>query len=394
MKHEKDKRIMLCHIRSGTLSAREVLPNGERVSEIRVFNSSKSSNTSKITAGDVAEICGIYNYNAGECIGKDNADFKSVPAMSARLIYPESTTSSDMLSKMKILEDEEPSLFVEHVRQTGEISVRVMGKIELEVLKQRIAERFSLDCDFGTCEPIYKETLCESTIGYGHYEPLRHYSEVHLRIEPGKRGSGINFESECSLNTLTSNYQNLIRTHVFEKEHRGVLTGSPLTDVKITLLTGASHEKHTEGGDFRESTYRAVRHGLMRAKSKLLEPYYDCRFTVDVNLCGRVLSDITKMCGKETVTENTGDNCIIISKIPVSEIAEYQNEFASYTKGKGRLTLSFGGYDDCHNEAEVIERYAYEPERDLENTADSVFCAKGAGILVPWRDVEKYIHCK
>lgn len=394
VRHEKDKRVMLCHIRSGSLSVRDELPNGERVAEIRVFDSSKSSNITKAEAGDVVELCGVYEYKAGECIGKENADFNSIPAMSAKLIYPESISSVDMLSRMKILEDEEPTLSVEHIRQTGDISVSVMGKIELEILKQRIEERFSLDCDFGSCEPIYKETLCEATIGYGHYEPLRHYSEVHLRIEPTERGSGITFASECSLNTLTSNYQNLIRTHVFEKEHKGVLTGAPLTDVRISLLTGASHEKHTEGGDFRESTYRAVRHGLMRAKSKLLEPYYNCRFAVDINLCGRVLSDITKMCGRDTVTENTDNGCVITSRLPVSEMAEYQSEFASYTKGKGRLNMTFGGYDDCHNEAEVIERYAYEPERDLENTADSVFCAKGTGFLVPWREVEKYIHCK
>lgn len=394
VRHEKDKRVMLCHIRNGSLSVRDELPNGERVSEIRAFDSSKSSNTTKAVAGDVVEVCGVYGYNAGESIGKDRSFFRSIPAMSARLIYPDNITSVDMLSRMKILEDEEPTLSVEHIRQTGEISVRVMGRIELEILRQRIAERFSVECEFGSCEPIYKETACTAAVGYGHYEPLRHYSEVHLRIEPAERGSGIGFESECSLNALTSNYQNLIRTHVFEKEHKGVLTGSPLTDVKITLLTGASHEKHTEGGDFRESVYRAIRHGLMRGKSKLLEPYYNCRFTVDVSLCGRVLSDITRMSGRDTVTENTGNGCVITSRVPVSEIAEYQSEFVSYTKGKGRLNMSFGGYDDCHNESEVIERYAYEPERDLENTADSVFCAKGAGFLVPWCEVEKYIHCK
>jgi len=394
VRNEKDKRVMLCHIRSGSLSVRDELPNGERVSEIRVFDSSKSTNTPKVIAGDTVEICGIYNYYAGERIGKDASEFKSVPALTARLVYPENVSSSDMISKMKILEDEEPTLSVEHIRQTGEISVCVMGKIELEILKQRISERFSLDCDFGSCEPIYKETLCESTVGYGHYEPLRHYSEVHLRIEPAKRGSGISFKSECPLNTLTSNYQNLIRTHVFEREHKGVLTGSPLTDVRITLLVGAAHEKHTEGGDFRESTYRAVRHGLMRGKSKLLEPYYKCRFAVDISLCGRVLSDITKMCGKDATTENSGEYSVITARIPVSEISEYQSEFASYTKGNGRLNMTFCGYDDCHNEAKVVERYAYDPERDLENTADSVFCAKGAGFLVPWREVEKYIHCK
>lgn len=394
VKREKDKRVMLCHVRSGKLCVRDALPNGERVSEIRIFDSAKSSNVNSISAGDVAELCGVYNYNAGECIGKENNTPKSIPALAAKVIYPDDISSVDMFSKLRILEDEEPSLSLEHVLQTGEISVKVMGQIQLEILKQRAFERFGTEIDFGNCEAIYKETLACATVGYGHYEPLRHYSEAHLRIEPAERGSGISFASECSLNTLTSNYQNLIRTHVFEKEHKGVLIGAPLTDVKITLLVGAAHEKHTEGGDFREAVYRAIRHGLMRGKSKLLEPYYRCRFTVEASLCGRVLSDITRMCGKNTETETIGQNSIINAEIPVSETADYQNEFISFTKGRGRMTMSFCGYGDCHNEKEVIERYSYEAERDLENTADSVFCARGAGFLVPWREVEKYIHCK
>ena len=394
VKREKDKRILLCHIREGSISSRDELPNGERVSEIRIFNSAKSSNINTAKAGDVVELCGVYDYRAGECIGRESGGFKSVPTLSAKVIYPDNIPSADMLSRLKILEDEEPTLSVEHIPQTGEISVKVMGRIQLEITKQRIEERFGIDVDFGKCEVIYKETVTESTVGYGHYEPLRHYSEAHLRIEPAERGSGISFESECSLNTLTSNYQNLIRTHVFEKEHKGVLIGAPLTDVKITLLVGAAHEKHTEGGDFREAVYRAVRHGLMRGRSKLLEPYCMCRFTVESSLGGRVLSDITRMCGRDTVTENTGEQSVIISRIPAGEMSSYQSEFISFTRGKGRLTMTFCGYDDCHDEEAVTERFAYEPERDLENTADSVFCARGAGFLVPWREVEKYIHCK
>ncbi|MBR5515990.1 MAG: TetM/TetW/TetO/TetS family tetracycline resistance ribosomal protection protein [Clostridia bacterium] len=390
----KDKRVLFCHIRSGSVFVRDELCQGERVSEIKLFDSARSSNANVARAGDVVQIYGISSYNAGDCIGIKEKLATVIPTMTAKVIYPSSLSSSDMYAKLKILEDEEPTLSVEHVLQTGEISVRIMGKIQLEILKQRIAEYFDIEVDFGKCEVIYKETLCDATVGYGHYEPLRHYSEVHIRIEPMPKGSGISYESECSLNLLTSNYQNLIRTHIFEKEHKGVLIGATLTDVKYTLITGAAHEKHTEGGDFREAVYRAVRHGLMRGKSKLLEPYYRCRFCVESSLCGKVLSDITRMCGKNTSSETAGESSVIISELPVANINEYQNEFVSFTRGKGRLTMSFCGYDDCHNENEVIQRYSYQPERDLENTPDSVFCAKGAGFLVPWHEVEKYIHCK
>lgn len=391
---EKDKRFVFCHIRSGALNVRAALPNGEQIAEIRIFDSVKSSNISVASAGDVVQLCGISNYRSGDCIGKENTNLQSVPTLLSKVIYPNDISAKDMLSMLKVIEDEEPTLSVEYVAQTGEISVKVMGNIQLEILKQRIAQRFGKEVDFGKCMVIYKETVTEKTVGYGHYEPLRHYSEVHLAIEPAERGSGITFESQCSLNTLGSNFQNLIKTHVFEKEHKGVLVGAPLVDVKISLLTGAAHEKHTEGGDFREAVYRAIRHGLMRGKSELLEPFYRCRFTVESSLCGRILSDITKMCGKETVTESSGDQSIIISEIPCAEINEYQSEFVSLTRGKGRINMTFCGYDSCHNEKDVIDLIGYEAERDIENTADSVFCAKGAGFLVSWRDVEKYIHCK
>ena len=389
VRREKDRRIMLCHIRRGELNVRDTLPNGETVAELRLCNGIRSTPIKTAMAGDVAEICGIYGYNAGDCIGKVSEE-GCVPALVSRVIYPESISSVDMMSKLRIIEDEEPSLSARYETATGEISVSVMGKIQLEILQQRIKERFDIDVTFGKCEVVYKETVTEPTVGYGHFEPLRHYCEVHVRIDPSERGSGITFASECSLNALSSNYQNLVRTHVFEKEHRGVLIGAPLTDVKITLLAGASHEKHTEGGDFRESTYRAIRHGLMRGRSQLLEPYYYCRFTVSVSEAGRVISDIAGMCG----TLISSEDGVIAARIPVSEFTEYQSEFASFTRGRGRAVFRFDGYDVCHNEAEVTERCGYEPERDLENTPDSVFCAHGAGFTVPWREVEKYIHFK
>ena len=393
VKHEKDRRIMICHISGGEISVRDTLPNGERVSELRLFDGTKSVSVQKVSAGEVVEIYGITGYKAGECIGMQG-DEPCIPGLAARVVYPDNITSKDMLTKLRILEDEEPTLAVRYEPATSEIAVSVMGGIELEILQQRIAERFNIDVTFGDCGVIYKETVVESTVGYGHFEPLRHYSEVHLRIEPAERGSGMTFESECSLNALASNYQHLVRTHVFEKEHRGVLTGSALTDVKIVLLAGASHEKHTEGGDFREATYRAIRHGLMRGSSQLLEPYYKCRFTVDTSHMGRVISDITRLCGTLISSESEGQKAVVNARIPISEFTPYQTEFISFTGGRGRVVFSHDGYDLCHNESEVIERIGYEAERDIENTADSVFCAHGAGFNVPWREVENFIHIK
>lgn len=393
VRHEKDKRVMLCRIRKGTLSVRDTLPNGERVSELRRFDGTKTVSVQNAAAGDVIEIYGVTGYKAGECIGM-TSDAPCIPGLSARVIYPDNITSKDMLTRLQILEDEEPALSVRYEPATAEISVSVMGRIELEILQQRIAERFNIDVSFGDCGVIYKETLAAPTVGYGHFEPLRHYSEVHLRLEPAERGSGITFDSECSLNTLTSNYQHLVRTHIFEKEHKGILTGSALTDVRIVLLAGASHEKHTEGGDFREATYRAVRHGLMRGASQLLEPWYRCRFTVDTSHMGRVISDITRLSGTLISSENEGQRATVNARIPISEFTVYQTEFISFTGGTGRVVFSYDGYDICHNETEVIERIGYEAERDTENTADSVFCAHGAGFNVPWREVENYIHLK
>ncbi len=393
VRQEKDKRAMLCHISRGSISVRDTLPNGERISELRLFDGTKTVPVQKAAAGEVVEIYGVTGYKAGQCIGMDS-DEPCIPGLAARVIYPDNITSKDMLTKLQILEDEEPTLTVRYESATAEISVSVMGRIELEILQQRIAERFNIDVTFGDCGVIYKETLAAPTVGYGHFEPLRHYSEVHLRIEPAERGSGITFESECSLNTLTSNYQHLVRTHVFEKEHRGVLTGSALTDVKIVLLAGAAHEKHTEGGDFREATYRAIRHGLMRGSLQLLEPYYMCRFTVDISHMGRVISDITRLSGALVSSESEGERAVIVARIPISEFTPYQTEFISFTGGRGRVVFSHDGYDICHNSSDVIERIGYEAERDVENTADSVFCAHGAGFTVPWREVENFIHIK
>ena len=394
VRREKERRTVFAHIRSGRLRVRDILPNGEIVSEIKLCCGVKPCTVKECEAGDVVEIYGSNEYKAGMRIGGDPIDSQCRPALTSRVVYPEKIGVTDMMAKLRILEDEEPSLAVSYEAATCGISVSVMGKIQLEILKYRIAERFGIDVEFGKCEVIYKETVANTSVGYGHFEPLRHYSEVHLRIEPAERGSGISFASECSPNVLTSNFQNLVRTHIFEKNHRGVLVGAPLDDVKITLLVGASHEKHTEGGDFREATYRAVRHALMRANNLLLEPWYNCMFAVSCGDSGRIISDVTRMSGRLISNDTQGEQSLITARVPVSEISEYQTEFASLTKGKGKLVCRLDGYDICHDADAVIERKGYEAERDLENTADSVFCAHGAGFVVNWREVENYIHCK
>lgn len=394
VRREKERRTVFAHIRSGRLAVRDLLPNGETVSELKLCGSVKAYTVKECTAGDVVEIYGSNDYKSGMRIGGDPIDAQCRPALTAGVIYPENINASDMMAKLRLLEDEEPSLAVSYEAATRGISVSVMGKIQLEILKYRIAERFGIDVEFGKCEVIYKETVAKSSVGYGHFEPLRHYSEVHLRIDPAPRGSGISFESECSTNILSANFQNLVRTHIFEKAHRGVLVGAPLDDVKITLIIGASHEKHTEGGDFREATYRAVRHALMRTESVLLEPWYHCSFAVSATDSGRVISDITKMSGRLISSDIQELGALITARIPVSEMSDYQTEFASFTRGKGRLVCRLDGYDICHDADAVIERIGYVAERDVENTADSVFCAHGAGFVVNWREVEDYIHCK
>ena len=394
VRREKDRRTVFAHIRSGKICVRDLLPNGETVSELKLCDGVRSRTVSECIAGDVVEIYGSSEYKSGMRIGGEPTDAQCIPTMTAGVIYPESINLSDMVSKLRLLEDEEPTLAVSCEAQGRAISVSVMGKIQLEILKYRIAERFGIEVDFGKCEVIYKETVTKPSVGYGHFEPLRHYSEVHLRIDPAERGSGISFANECSPNVLPSNFRNLVRTHVFEKMHRGVLIGAPLDDVKITLLVGAAHEKHTEGGDFREATYRAIRHALMYAESELLEPWYICSFAVSVTDAGRVISDVTKMSGRLISSEIQGERSFITARIPVSEISDYQTEFASFTRGKGRLVCRFDGYDSCHDSAAVIERIGYDPDRDVENTADSVFCAHGAGFVVKWHEVENYIHCR
>lgn len=298
------------------------------------------------------------------------------------------------MSKLKILEDEEPSLGVSYNEQNSQLTISVFGEIQLEIIKDIVKERFGLDINFGESRPIYLETIAKPVIGYGHFEPLRHYSEVHLRINPAPRGTGISFKSECSLDILSSNYQNLIRTHVFEKIHKGVLIGAPLTDVEITLITGRAHEKHTEGGDFREATYRAIRQGLMKAESILLEPWFECEICVDSSVAGHVMSDIIRMKGDILSSETLSDETRITANLCASRALSYIKEFNSFTRGKGRFCYDNSNYREAPDGEDIIRRFAYDPCADIENTPDSVFCSHGAGHIVNWREVENNIHCK
>ena len=294
---------------------------------------------------------------AGEALGelKDDFNFNMVPTLVSKVIFDSSNNVKDVLRYFRILESEDPALNVFWNEALQEIQVSIMGKIQLEVLKEVVDERFNLKIEFGPCEIMYKETIDNKTYGYGHFEPLKHYAEVHLRIEPNNRGEGITFENKCHADDLTTGHQNLIKTHIFEREHKGLLTGSPITDIKLTLLTGREHNKHTEGGDFREATYRAIRQGLEKAKNILLEPYYKFKIDVELEYMGRIISDIQRLNGSFNPPETKVNKVTITGRGPVSTFMDYSSEILTFTKGKGSINLIFDGYDLCHNSEEVID---------------------------------------
>ncbi len=314
------------------------------------------------------------------------------PVLSYQVLLPEGADVHAALGKLHRLEEEEPQLHVVWNESLGEIHVQLMGEVQLEVLRSLLAERFGLEVSFGPGGILYKETITEPMEGVGHYEPLRHYAEVHLLLEPLPRGSGMQFAADCREEVLDKNWQRLVLTHLEEKQHLGVLTGAPLTDVKITLLTGKAHLKHTEGGDFRQATYRAVRQGLMLAKSQLLEPWYAFRLEVPVENIGRAMSDIQRMEGSFDPPESGAETATLTGFAPVSTMRSYPMEVVSYTRGRGHLSLTLDGYRPCHNAQEVIAETGYQPEHDLDNPADSVFCAHGAGFVVPWSEVRSHMH--
>lgn len=397
---EKGTRITYIKALSGLLKVKDELVynhNGEeireKVNEIREYNGVKYEIKDVASAGDVFAVTGISNMKAGMGIGIEDSTEEMIPTLTAKVLYDSTVNIKEVLKYLKILESEEKTLNVQYDEILKEMHINVMGKIQLEVLKEIIQERFNLNVEFDKPEILYKETIGNEVNGYGHFEPLRHYAEVHLKLLPGERGEGIVFENRCHNDYLTPGQQNLIKTHIFEKKHRGILTGSEIDDIKVILITGRAHIKHTEGGDFREATKRALRQGLDSAENILLEPYYNFKIEVDNQLLGRVLSDVQKMNGTFNEQQSVGDRVIITGRGPVATFMDYSLEFQALSKGKGGLSLMYGGYDVCHNAEEVIERIGYNKDADPEYTSSSIFCAKGVGYSVKGYEVVNYMHC-
>lgn len=398
---EKGTRITYIKALSGLLKVKDELVynhNGEeireKVNEIRAYNGVKYEIKDVASAGDVFAVTGISNMKAGMGIGiEDSTEEEMIPTLTAKVLYDSTVNIKEVLKYFKILESEEKTLNVQYDEILKEMHINVMGKIQLEVLKEIIQERFNLNVEFDKPEILYKETIGNEVNGYGHFEPLRHYAEVHLKLLPGERGEGIVFENRCHNDYITPGQQNLIKTHIFEKKHRGILTGSEIDDIKVILITGRAHIKHTEGGDFREATKRALRQGLDSAENILLEPYYNFKIEVDNQLLGRVLSDVQKMNGTFNEQQSVGDRVIITGRGPVATFMDYSLEFQALSKGKGGLSLMYGGYDVCHNAEEVIERIGYNKDADPEYTSSSIFCAKGVGYSVKGDEVVNYMHC-
>lgn len=396
---DKGQRLTMMKITGGSLKVKEVLKsekniNAEKVNQIRLYSGEKFNAVDEAQAGTVCAVTGITFTNSGDGLGTE--DNSSMPVLTPVLTYtvnvPDGTDAHTVLSNMKILESEDPQLKVEWNERYSEIHVKLMGDIQLEVLQTLFADRFGIDISFGKGSIIYKETIEEAVEGVGHFEPLRHYAEVHLLLKPGKRGSGLVFKTECKEDVLDKNWQRLILTHLYEKTHIGVLTGSPITDMEIILKSGKAHPKHTEGGDFRQATYRAVRQGLRSAKSVLLEPYYDFTLEVPTENVGRAMSDIQFMHGTFNLPENDGENSVFTGSAPVSTMYDYARDVRMYTHGKGKLVCALKGYEPCHNSDEVIAEFGYDPDSDTDNTCDSVFCSKGSGYTVKWDEVKSHMH--
>ena len=389
-------RLTYLKVTGGELMVKETLPGVDgKVNQIRIYSGDKYELVQSAQAGMVCAVTGLEGTYPGQGIGAESDSDIPVlePVLTYRIELPEDCDVHAMLLNLRQLEEEEPELHIVWAEETQEIHIQLMGEVQTEVLQRLIKERYGVLTEFREGRIIYKETIAKPVEGVGHFEPLRHYAEVHLLLEPGERGSGMQFASECSEDVLNRNWQRLILTHLEEKEHRGVLTGSVLTDVRITLVAGRAHQKHTEGGDFRQATYRAVRQGLMKAESVLLEPYYEFRMELPVENVGRAMTDIQRMDGTFEGPESEGEGqAVLTGSAPVSMMRGYQKEFAAYTGGFGRMFCSLKGYDVCHDAEEVISESGYDPDSDIENTADSVFCAHGAGFIVPWYDVEEHMH--
>ena len=387
-------RLTYMKLMGGSLSVREMIED-EKVTGIRIYSGEKYESRDRVEAGEVCVVTGLKGTKAGGGLGRlSGTEVGSVlkQVMSYKVDLPEDEPAHVFLPKIREISEEIPELSVKYSEEKKEITISLMGEVQTEVLKHLIKERYNVDIGFGEGHTLYKETIAETVYGVGHFEPLRHYAEVELRLESAERGSGLSFASEVSEDELSINYQRLILSHLEEKEYKGVLTGSPITDMKITLVAGRAHLKHTEGGDFRQATYRAVRQGLMQAGSVLLEPVYDFKLEVPEEAIGRAMTDIGKMNGSFSSPENISGKAVLTGKVPVSEVKNYALELRAYTKGEGVLTLTPSDYEVCHNAEEIIEATGYYPEADIENTADSVFCSHGAGFVVPWNEVINYMH--
>ncbi len=387
-------RLTHMKIISGSLKVRDTIQD-EKIDQIRLYNGDKFEALPEATAGMIVAISGLSSTRAGEGLGalKGSVSAEVIqPILSCALILPDDVDTISFYKKIKSLEEEEPMLLLSLHEATGEIMVQVMGDVQKEILHHLILTRFGIDVKFEQGQIVYKETIAGPVEGVGHFEPLRHYAEVHLLLEPTEPGSGISFDNKCSTDQLSLNWQRLILTHLQEKKHVGVLTGSEITDMRITLLTGRAHEKHTEGGDFRQATYRAVRQGLMEAQSVLLEPIFDYRIEVPQENVGRVLTDIQKMNGTVGLPEIENGKSVVTGTVPAACLYDYAQELKSYTHGEGVLSTTLSGYAPCHNTEEVLEAIGYYPELDTANPASSVFCSHGAGTIIPWDEVRSHMH--
>lgn len=404
---EKGNRLTFIKALEGKLQVRDefVFEEGgdiykEKINEIRIYKGKKYESRNTVYAGEVFAIVGLKTpvcgttLTIGKNINKMDSNYYLVPALQSKINILDGTDKAICMEKLRILEEEDPMLSVLYRKESEDILVSVMGKIQLEILQQLIYTRFGICVSFEKPQVQYRETIAAPVVGYGHFEPLRHYAEVQLRLEPGPKGAGITFDSECHVDNLAINYQKMIKTHVFEKIHKGILTGSPITDIKIVLQDGRSHIKHTVGGDFREATYRAIRQGLEKAESILLEPFYKFEINVEESYMGRVISDIQRLRGTFEPPIQSGSNVYIKGRGPVETFMDYNVELVSFTKGNGSIGLQFDGYEICENRDEVINRIGYLKDRDVENTSSSVFCARGTSFIVTWDEAEEYMHTK
>lgn len=390
---ERGERLTHLKVTRGSLKVKTSFGE-EKINEIRVYDGVKYEQISEAEAGQIVAVTGLQNSFPGQGLGEEEGEVKPLlcPVISYELILEDGVDLLTALPKLQKLAEEQPDLSIHYDEHGKTIQISLMGLVQTEIITKTILDRFGYHVTFGQKKIIYKETIEDTVEGVGHFEPLRHYAEVHLLLEPTKPGEGLVFETNCREEILDKNWQRLILTHLKERVHRGVLTGSAVTDMKFTVVSGKAHPKHTEGGDFRQATYRAIRHGLMQAKSKLLEPYYAFRLEVPTSSVGRAMTDLERLYAKDFTPVVEGDYSILSGTAPVSTMAGYGAEVTAYTSGLGNLSLEVVGYGPCHNEAEVLEACQYDPEKDVRNTADSVFCEHGSGVIVPWREVTSRMH--